>query len=58
MFNSKKDIKLKKARLLDTAEQADAREGIRQGREDVKNGRVHPARKALETFRRRHAIPR
>ena len=45
-------------RLLDVAAQADAREGIRQGLEDLKKGRVRPARKALEMFRRNHAIPR
>ncbi|MGB7281642.1 MAG: hypothetical protein WBE13_05200 [Candidatus Acidiferrum sp.] len=45
-------------RLLDIAAQADAREGIRQGFEDVKKGRMRPARKALEAFRRRNAIPR
>ena len=45
-------------RLLDIAAQADAREGIRQGREDLKKGRLRPARKALEMFRRHHAIPR
>ncbi|MGC0779399.1 MAG: hypothetical protein WCD68_19535, partial [Candidatus Acidiferrum sp.] len=45
-------------RLLDIAAQADAREGIRQGAEDVKKGRVRPAREALEMFRRNHAIPR
>ncbi len=39
-------------RLLDIAAQADIREGIRQGLEDVKEGRVHPARKTLEKFRR------
>jgi PHD/YefM family antitoxin component YafN of YafNO toxin-antitoxin module len=39
-------------RLLDMAAQADASEGIRQGLEDVKKGRVRPARSALETFRR------
>jgi len=44
-------------RLLDIAAQADGREGIRQGTEDLKKGRVHPARKALESFRRRHGIP-
>jgi PHD/YefM family antitoxin component YafN of YafNO toxin-antitoxin module len=44
--------------LLDIAAQADAREGIRQGREDVKKGRVHDAREALEDFRRKHAISR
>ncbi len=34
-------------RLLNTAAQADAIEGIRQGLEDVAKGRTHPARKAL-----------
>jgi len=37
---------------------ADELEGIRQGREDMKNGRVSPARKALGAFRRKRAIPR
>jgi PHD/YefM family antitoxin component YafN of YafNO toxin-antitoxin module len=45
-------------RLLDIAALADAREGIRQGAEDVKKGRVRPAREALEMFRRNHAKPR
>lgn len=45
-------------RLLDIAAQADALEGIRQGTEDIKKRRVRPAREALETFRRNHAIPR
>ena len=45
-------------RLLDIAAQADASEGIRQGMEDIKKGRVRPAREALEMFRRMHAIPR
>ena len=45
-------------RLLDIAAQADEKEGIRQGLEDLKKGRVRPARKALEMFRRNHAIPR
>jgi len=44
-------------RLLDIAAQADAAEGIRQGLEDVKKGRIRPAREVLEEFRRRHAIP-
>jgi hypothetical protein len=44
--------------FLDSAARADAREGIRQGLEDVKRGRVHPARETLEAFRRRHGIPR
>src|ERR1700729_855833 len=45
-------------RLLDIAAQADESEGIRQGLEDVKKGRVHPAREALAKFRRSRAIPR
>jgi prevent-host-death family protein len=45
-------------RLLDIAARADASEGIRQGLEDLKKGRVRRAREALETFRRSHAIPR
>jgi len=44
-------------RLLDIAALADAREGTRQGLDDVKKGRVGPAREALETFRRARAIP-
>jgi prevent-host-death family protein len=45
-------------RLLDIAAQADVNEGIRQGLEDVKEGRVTQAREALTAFRRRHGIPR
>jgi PHD/YefM family antitoxin component YafN of YafNO toxin-antitoxin module len=44
--------------LLDIAARADVSEGIRQGIEDVKKGRVRPAREALEMFRRIHGIPR
>jgi prevent-host-death family protein len=44
-------------RLLNIAAQAYASEGIRQGLEDVKKGRIRPAREALEMFRRIHAIP-
>jgi len=44
-------------RLLDIAAQANAEEGIRQGREDVAKGRVSPARAALKSFRRKHGIP-
>jgi predicted transcriptional regulator len=43
-------------RLLDIAAQADAEEGIRQGREDVANGRVSPANEALKSIRREHGI--
>jgi prevent-host-death family protein len=45
-------------RLLDIAAQADAVEGIRQGREDVVKGRTRPARVALAQFRREHGVPR
>lgn len=45
-------------RLLDIAAQANAVEGIRQGIEDTKRGRVRAAREALEMFRRNHGIPR
>ena len=45
-------------RLLDIAAQADAVEGIRQGLEDVKKGRMRLAREVLEMFRRVHEIPR
>ena len=45
-------------RLLDIAAQADALEGIRQGREDVAKGRTHPARDTLKSFRRDHGLPR
>ena len=43
-------------RLLDIAAQADVHEGIRQGQEDVAQGRVAPAREALKAFRREHGI--
>jgi prevent-host-death family protein len=45
-------------RLLDIAAQADAGEGIRQGLEDLKKGRVHSAREALHSFQRSHGISR
>ena len=44
--------------LLDIATQADIFEGIRQGLEDVREGRMRPAREALEKFRRNRGIPR
>ncbi len=37
-------------RLLDTAAQADAEEGIRQGLEDVREGEVRPARAFFDEF--------
>ncbi len=45
-------------RLLDVAAQADAGEGIRQGLEDVKEGRVRPARAFFGEFETRHGLPR
>ena len=39
-----------KQRLLDIAAQADAAEGIRQGLEDLKKGRVQPARECFAEF--------
>src|SRR5437016_11643664 len=43
-------------RLVDIAAQADAREGIRQGLEDIREGRVRPARKFFDEFEARHRI--
>src|ERR1700682_6349436 len=37
-------------RLLDIAARADAEEGIRQGLEDAKQGKVRPAREFFEGF--------
>jgi prevent-host-death family protein len=45
-------------RLLDLAAQADVGEGIRQGLQDVKEGRVRPAREFFAEFEARHGIPR
>jgi prevent-host-death family protein len=45
-------------RLLDMAAQAQAVEGIRQGLEDVREGKVRPAREFFEEFETRHGIPR
>src|SRR5256885_14254328 len=45
-------------RLLDIAAQADEMEGIRQGLEDVKKGRVRPARGVLRELRRKRGKPR
>ena len=45
-------------RLLDIAAQADAAEGIRQGRDDAAHGRTRPAREVFDQIRRKHAIPR
>jgi prevent-host-death family protein len=45
-------------RLLDIAAQADAAEGIRQGKEDVRKGRLRPAHDFFEEFEARHGLPR
>jgi prevent-host-death family protein len=45
-------------RLLDLAAAADAREGIRQGLEDVREGRTRPAKEVFEEMRHKYRIPR
>jgi hypothetical protein len=45
-----------KQRLLDIAAQADAAEGIRQGLEDVKKGRVQPAREFFDKFEAEYGL--
>lgn len=45
-------------RLLDIAAHADVKEGIRQGLEDAKKGRVRPAREFFDEFEAEHGIPR
>lgn len=44
-------------RLLDIAARADAVEGIRQGLDDVKEGRVRTAREFFAEFETRHDLP-
>jgi|SRR5579863_664925 len=43
-------------RLLDIAARADAREGIRQGLEDARAGRMKPARKFFDEFEASHGL--
>ena len=45
-------------RLLDIAALADAQEGIRQGLEDAKQGKVRPAREFFGEFEAKRGIPR
>jgi prevent-host-death family protein len=45
-------------RLLDIAASADAAEGIRQGMEDVRKGRIRPAKEFFSEFEARHGLPR
>lgn len=44
-------------RLLDIAARADAKEGIRQGLEDAKQGKARPAIEAFADFEAKHGIP-
>src|SRR5882724_4845866 len=45
-------------RLLDIAAHADVYEAIRQGMDDIAQGRTLPAREALAEIRRKRGIPR
>jgi len=45
-------------RLLDIAAHADPEEGIRQGLEDARRGKVRPAREFFADFEATHGIPR
>lgn len=44
--------------LLDIAAHVDAEEGIRQGLEDAKKGKVRPTREFFSEFEAKHGIPR
>jgi prevent-host-death family protein len=44
-------------RLLDSAARSDVYEAIRQGLDDVANGRTRPARQVFDDIRRLHSIP-
>jgi hypothetical protein len=45
-------------RLLDIAARVDAEEGIRQGLEDAKKGKIRPATEFFDEFETEHGIPR
>lgn len=45
-------------RLLDIAATADAREGIRQGLEDARKGRIRPAREFFKEFEAKYGLSR
>jgi len=45
-------------RLLDIAAQADAEEGIRQGLDDARQGRIRPAREFFDEFEAAHGLSR
>jgi prevent-host-death family protein len=45
-------------RLLDIAARVAVEEGVRQGLEDVKKGKIRPAREFFDEFETEHGIPR
>ena len=45
-------------RLLDVAASADAGEGIRQGMEDARKGRIRPVKEFFEDFEGKHGLRR
>jgi prevent-host-death family protein len=45
-------------RLLDIAAEADVNEGIRQGLEDLRQGKTRPASEFFEEMRTKYGIPR
>jgi hypothetical protein len=45
-------------RLLDIAAEAVVNETIRQGREDLREGRVRPMNEVFNEMRKKHGIPR
>jgi prevent-host-death family protein len=45
-------------RLLDIAARADAKEGIRQGLEDARKGKIRPAREFFAEFEAANGLPR
>ena len=44
-------------RLLDIAARSDAKEGIRQGLEDAREGKMRPVEEFFKEFEARHGIP-
>ncbi len=45
-------------RLLDIAASVDAAEGIRQGMEDVRRGKIRSAKEFFKELEARHGLPR
>jgi prevent-host-death family protein len=45
-------------RLLDLAARVDAEEGIRQGLENAKKGKIRPAKEFFDEFEAEHGLPR